>query len=234
MSESYKPKVVRARLKTGGKTVQSIREKLTGRGFTVRDFQSIIKAGNYLDGLEVQLSLQNWDNYENWHLWNWKQEDDEKVMLAMYQAEQFHPFAAMRNYKNNFEQFKEDWKKEEYDPGASYTFSFDEVEVLEVLQEEVNNIEPGTVEKAVRTTKAIKEQQYYHRKKKRAAKRSKYTYHKKKVINRELLKRKQPGSRTKNTVINQLHTINQLRPAMEQARNIMREKNRRESKNDIV
>ena len=112
MSESYKPKVVRARLKTGGKTVQSVREKLTGRGFTVRDFQSIIKAGNYLDGLEVQLSLQNWDNYENWHLWNWKQEDDEKVMLAMYQAEQFHPFAAMRNYKNNFEQFKEDWKKE--------------------------------------------------------------------------------------------------------------------------
>lgn len=69
MSESYKPKVVRARLKTGGKTVQSVREKLTGRGFTVRDFQSIIKAGNYLDGLEVQLSLQNWDNYENWHLW---------------------------------------------------------------------------------------------------------------------------------------------------------------------
>ena len=180
MSESYKPKVVRARLKTGGKTVQSVREKLTGRGFTVRDFQSIIKAGNYLDGLEVQLSLQNWDNYENWHLWNWKQEDDEKVMLAMYQAEQFHPFAAMRNYKNNFEQFKEDWKKEEFDPGASYTFSIDEVEVLEVLQEEVNNIEPGTVEKAVRTTKAVKEQQYYHCKKKRAAKRSKYTYHKKK------------------------------------------------------
>lgn len=57
---------------------------------------------------------------------------------------------------------------------------------------------------------------------------------KQEVINRELLKRQQSGSRTKNTVINQLHTINQLRPAMEQARNTMREKNRRESKNDIV
>lgn len=57
---------------------------------------------------------------------------------------------------------------------------------------------------------------------------------KQEVINRELLKRQQPGSRTKNTAINQLHTINQLRPAMEQARNTMREKNRRESKNDIV
>ena len=130
MSESYRPKVVRARLKTGGKTVQSVREKLTGHGFTVRDFQNIIKAGNYLDGLEVQLSLWSWDNHENWHLWNWKPEDDEKVMLAMYQAEQFHPFAAMRNYKNNFEQFKEDWKNEEYDPGASYTFSFDEGDPL--------------------------------------------------------------------------------------------------------
>lgn len=57
---------------------------------------------------------------------------------------------------------------------------------------------------------------------------------KQEVINRELLKRQQPGSRTKNTAINQLYTINQLRPAMEQARNTMREKNRRESKNDIV
>ena len=51
---------------------------------------------------------------------------------------------------------------------------------------------------------------------------------KQEVINRELLKRQQSGSRTKNTA------INQLRPAMEQARNTMREKNRRESKNDIV
>ena len=57
---------------------------------------------------------------------------------------------------------------------------------------------------------------------------------KQEVINRELLKRQQSGSRTKNTAINQLRTINQLRPAMEQARNTMREKNRRESKNDIV
>lgn len=57
---------------------------------------------------------------------------------------------------------------------------------------------------------------------------------KQEVINRELLKRQQSGSRTKNTAINQLYTINQLRPAMEQARNTMREKNRRESKNDIV
>lgn len=57
---------------------------------------------------------------------------------------------------------------------------------------------------------------------------------KQEVINRELLKQQQSGSRTKNTAINQLRTINQLRPAMEQARNTMREKNRRESKNDIV
>ena len=101
-------------------------------------------------------------------------------MLAMYQAEQFHPYVPLRNYKNNFEQFKADWENEEYDPGATYTFDFDEVEVLEVIQEETNEIEPGTVDKAVRTTRAIKEQQYYHRKKKRAAKRNKPTYHRKK------------------------------------------------------
>ena len=156
MGENYKPKIVKARLKTGGKTVQSVREKLTGRGFTVRDFQHIIKAGEYFDGLEVSLSLWNWDNHTKWHLWNWQQKDDERVMLAMYQAEQFHPFAAVRNYKNNFEQFKEDWKNEEYDPGATYTFDFDEVEVLEIIQEEIDEIEPGIVDKAVRSIRAIK------------------------------------------------------------------------------
>lgn len=57
---------------------------------------------------------------------------------------------------------------------------------------------------------------------------------KQEVISRELLKRQQDGTRTKNKALNQLHTINQLRPAMEQARKAMREKNRRESKNDIV
>lgn len=180
MGESYRPKIVRARLKTGGKTVQEVREKLTGRGFTVRDFQSIIKAGNYLDGLEVWLTLWSYDNHSKWHLWNWKKEDDEKVMLAMYQAEQFHPYANYRAYKDNFELFKQEWDAEEYDPGASYTFEFDEVEVLEVVQEEINNIEPGTVQKAVNTVKAIKEQQYYHRKRKRVIKHKKSQYHRKK------------------------------------------------------
>lgn len=176
MGENYKPKIIKAKLKTGGKTTQSVREKLTGQGFTVRDFQNIIKAGNYFDGLEVFLSLWNWDNHEKWHLWNWKQEDDEKVMLALYCAEQFHPYSDLRNYKNNFEQFKKDWESGEYDPGATYTFDFDEVEVQEIIQEETNDIEPGSVEKAVRVTKTIKEQQYYHQKRKRSERQSKKTY----------------------------------------------------------
>ena len=57
---------------------------------------------------------------------------------------------------------------------------------------------------------------------------------KQEVIQRELLKRQQNNPKTKNAAINQLQKINQLRPAMEQARNIMRERNRRESKNDII
>lgn len=57
---------------------------------------------------------------------------------------------------------------------------------------------------------------------------------KQEVIQRELLKRQQNNPSTKNAAINQLQKINQLRPAMEQARNIMRERNRRESKNDII
>lgn len=178
MNENYKPKVVRCRLKTGGKTVQELREKLTGQGFTVRDFQNIIKAGDYFDGLEVQVSMWNWDNHESWHLWNWKEEDDEKVMMAMYHAEQFHPYARIRKYKDNFEQFQKDWKAQEYEADASYTFDFDEVEVLEVIQEEVNEIKTEEVEKAIRMTRAAKEQNFYRNRKRRRNTKHNCTYRK--------------------------------------------------------
>lgn len=141
--KKYKPKVVRA-IKIPARGWQEYREELKGQGFTVNDFKAMQKADQFFNGLELYLSMWNYDNHSSWHLWNWDKEQDERVKLALYHAEQYHPFPS---YKNDFEGFCKAWEAGEYDPGASYTFRLDQVEVLEVLQEEENNIEPDTVKK---------------------------------------------------------------------------------------
>lgn len=136
----YLPLVVKARLHTGGRDYDKIKQELKGQGFTCKQMKAMVREGNYFDGLVLYLSKWNWDNHESWHLYNWDAKDDETVMLALYEAEQYHPYAASR-YKEDFEKFQNDWKNEEYDPGMTYTFKDGEVEVLEVLQEEVDNID---------------------------------------------------------------------------------------------
>lgn len=164
MSDAYKPKIVFCRLHMPQDTADQLREKLKGQGFTYREFQNMARSNYYFDNLELWVSLWNWDNHENWHLWNWQDKDNEKVMLAMYHAEQFHPYKNARGYKDNFEKFKADWESDQYDPGATFTFTMEQVEVLRVEQEEENNIEPGTVQKAVKQAKAERQRRYTQRK----------------------------------------------------------------------
>lgn len=38
---NYRPKVVRCRLKTGGKSIPQIREECRGQGLTYRDFENM-------------------------------------------------------------------------------------------------------------------------------------------------------------------------------------------------
>lgn len=132
---------MRARLHT--KSGSGEREELT-------ESKYIKRANEQFDGLEVFLSLWDYDGHSAWHLWNWKKEDDEKVMMAIYQAEQEHP---LPRYKGNIEKFKEDWKAGEYDPVCAYVFPLCAVEVLEVIQEEENNIDKEEVRKKVQQAK---------------------------------------------------------------------------------
>lgn len=155
--QKYLPKVVLAKLKTAT-TVEKVQKELKGQGFTRNEMKAMVRSFNFFDGLKVYLSKWNWDNYETWHLYSWDDEIDETVMKAIYEAEQFNPFSCGR-YKNNFEQFKEDWKNETYDPGAVLSFTDEQVEVLEALQEEVNNIDPEEVQKAVRKAEDEKRDQ---------------------------------------------------------------------------
>lgn len=153
----YKPKIVKARLHTAGKTYEDIKQELKGQGFTCKQMKAMVKQNNYFDGLVLYLSMWNYDNYESWHLWNWDNEIDEKVMLAMYEAEQYHP---LLRYKNNFEQFKKDWESKEYDPGCAFTFPLDQVEVLEVIQEEEDNIDHEETKREVRRSENIRRDNY--------------------------------------------------------------------------
>lgn len=62
------------------------------------------------------------------------------MMMAIYYAEQVHPFP---RYKNDLVKFKADWTAQAYDPGgASLTFAPADVEELEVLCEEAAEPEP--------------------------------------------------------------------------------------------
>lgn len=148
--EEYKPKIVKAKLHTAGKTYEDIKKELKGQGFTCKQMKAMVRQNNYLDGLTLYLSLWNYDNHEKWHLWNWEDNIDEKVMCALYEAEQYHP---MPRYKNDFERFKTDWINGEYDPGCSFTLPLEQVEVLEVLQEESDNVDHSKVKREVERAK---------------------------------------------------------------------------------
>lgn len=135
---TYQPKVIRCRLKTGGKSIQEIREQYKGQGMVYRDFENIQKANEQFDGLTLLLSIWDYDR-GSYHLHNWEKADDERMMMGIYYSEQVHPYP---RYKNDLEKFKADWKAETYDPGAVLSFSPADVEEIEVICEEVKPPEP--------------------------------------------------------------------------------------------
>ena len=139
----YLPLIVKAKLHTGGRDYEKIKEELKGQGFTCKQMKGMVREGNYFDGIVLYLSKWNWDNHESWHLYNWDDKDDKEV---------------------NFEKFQKDWTSGEYDPGMTFTFKDSEVEVLEVLQEEVDNIDHEAVKRQVA---AAEDAQYQKRRKQR-------------------------------------------------------------------
>ena len=78
----YLPLIVKAKLHTGGRDYEKIKEELKGQGFTCKQMKGMVREGNYFDGIVLYLSKWNWDNHESWHLYNWDAKDDEAVMLA--------------------------------------------------------------------------------------------------------------------------------------------------------
>ena len=147
----YLPKVAFVRLHTAGKEVKDYQQELKGQGFTFNQFKHMKKADELWDGLELWVSMWDYDKYE---------------------AEQYNPFCA---YEDDFEGFKADWEAGTYDPGCTYTFPISAVEVLEVVQEEEDNRNHERVQKEVIRAKedvflkrrATKKKKRYGKKKRR-------------------------------------------------------------------
>ena len=72
----YLPLIVKAKLHTGGRDYEKIKEELKGQGFTCKQMKGMVREGNYFDGIVLYLSKWNWDNHESWHLYNWDDKDD--------------------------------------------------------------------------------------------------------------------------------------------------------------
>ena len=170
------PKIISARLKTAT-TLEEAQQELKAQGFTRNEMKAFVRSLNFFNGLKVYLSKWNWDNYATWHLYSWDDEVDETIMKAIYEAEQIHTFSCGR-YKNDFTQFEKDWKAGTYDPGATISFTDEQAEVLEVLQEEVNNIDPEEARRAVREAEDAKQ----NRQRKRRMKASKGSRYRKKYF----------------------------------------------------
>lgn len=136
---NYQPKIIKCRMKTGGKSIEEIRERCKGQNMVYRDFENIQRAEEQLNGLALILSLWDYDKHESYHMHNWEPADDERVMMAIYYYEQIRLYTP---YKNDLEKFKKDWEAQTYDPGCALCFDPPDVEEIEVLSEEVIPPEP--------------------------------------------------------------------------------------------
>lgn len=129
-----RPKVIRGRLHTGGKTVEEIKARYTGQGLTYRGFESLQRAFDLFDGQEINLFKIERGGVIVYYVAVWPKENM-KIMDAVYEAEQTHPD---RRYTDDKQKFMLDWLQGKYSAGMSFEFQAEDVEELEIVQEEID------------------------------------------------------------------------------------------------
>lgn len=111
------------RLNTGGISIEQFHKECSF--YSDEDVAYLKRAYDLFDGLTVILSKQECGGY---HLWDWTDDIDGQIMLAMYQLEQMSVFGA---YYDDWDRFASVWQSGKYDSGGPIAFAKSEVEVLE-------------------------------------------------------------------------------------------------------
>lgn len=81
-----------------------------------------------IDGHTLYFSQWEYDNYGSWHLAVWDNDDDEAVMETMFETESEYGMCLY----DTLEEFKEAWKKGEWEPQGAFTLPLNQVEIVEV------------------------------------------------------------------------------------------------------
>lgn len=102
-------------------------------GYQPKIIRGRVKETGYpIDGRALIFSLWDYDNYENFHLSGWRDDDDETVMLTIHQSEEK---AGLCVY-DTFEDFVKAWRTGEYEAECSFCLAPENIDVLEIIQEE--------------------------------------------------------------------------------------------------
>lgn len=123
---SYSPEVLKCKMNFKNITDDEIRKYCIDD----KEVSGVRKFYEKLDGIELYLSLWDYDNHEDYHLSGWAEDVDEMVKEAFWIYEQEFGFC------KNKSDFKSIWEAGEYDCGVSIIFNLNNAEVLEVISKE--------------------------------------------------------------------------------------------------
>ena len=86
-----------------------------------------------IDGHRLVFSLWDWDNMQSYHLADWGDEDDEAVMLTMFQTEVEAGFEDA----DGLEMFKRTWNAGEYEWPGVFCISKDQLTDVEKIERSI-------------------------------------------------------------------------------------------------
>jgi hypothetical protein len=126
----YIPKIIKGKMNFNNITTAEILKSCSCES----EVAAVKKFYEKLDGTILHLSLWDYDNHDCYHLSSWDKEVDNIVMEAIFIIElEFGVYS-------DFEEFKNDWKNGEYDPGCSIIFPLSCAEELEIICEESDEL----------------------------------------------------------------------------------------------
>ncbi len=119
----------KAKLKTGEKTFDQVKNEFEGPEPSTEDIQNWLNAYRLIDGIEI-IVMDSWAG-DGYCLVSWQEKDADTFKEFIYQIEQDSMFGT---YIDDREEFIKDWESDEYCPSGSIVFSENDVEIIEVLK----------------------------------------------------------------------------------------------------